>query len=263
LVLTAKNPGFTPEQSERTITSLRDLRDGLRKLPHIRPLWRIRPDIAAELGVDHEIKECASAELVATVERADAVIATASTAMLESMFLDRPVALLDYHNCPRFVQTAWCISAPDHILPVVEEILNPPAAKLAFQRDCLMDNLEIDGRACERVRALIQKTTAIAEQCRVEKRPLQFPANLLAWENRKTLWRKPPLAALYPGQSVFEDDDVLSLQVRLARAHRENRSLSEENLSLKRRLRIATLVRDAFRTVAGGMRLHRAADARS
>jgi len=51
------------------------------------------------------------------------------------MRLGRPVAALDYHNVPRFVPTAWTISARHHIPQVVAELLNPPATKMAFQRD--------------------------------------------------------------------------------------------------------------------------------
>ncbi|MCG3148771.1 MAG: hypothetical protein PCFJNLEI_02218 [Verrucomicrobiae bacterium] len=160
LVMTAKNPGFTEAQREITITSLRDLKRYLDTRADLQVQWRVSKSVADSLGVANQLQEVATGELAAQVEQADAVISTLSTAMLEAMLLGRPVAALDYHNVPRFVPTAWTITAKEHIAPVVDEILRPPATKLTFQNDCLHDCLRLDGPAAPRVAALIEAMIA-------------------------------------------------------------------------------------------------------
>jgi hypothetical protein len=156
LVMTAKNPGFTDAQREITLTSLRDLKGYLDTRSDLQVQWRVSKSVAEALGVANQMHEVASVELAGQVEQADAVITTISTAMLEAMVLGRPVAALDYHNVPRFVPTAWTITARAQIAPVVEELLRPPATKFAFQNDCLHDSLRLDGPAAPRVAALIE-----------------------------------------------------------------------------------------------------------
>lgn len=155
LVMTAKNPGFTPAQRQTTIASLRDLRLYLDSRRDLQVRWRVNRSVAEAIGVVNQLQETASVELAGQVEEVDAVISTLSTAILEAMVLERPVAALDYHNVPRFVPTAWSITAREQIAPVVAELLEPPAVKLAFQRDCLADCLRIDGPAAPRVATVI------------------------------------------------------------------------------------------------------------
>jgi hypothetical protein len=207
LVMTAKNPGFTEAQRAVTLASLRDLKQYLDTRPALQVQWRVSKSVAEPLGVANQLHEVASVELAGQVEQADAVITTLSTAMLEAMVLGRPVAALDYHNVPRFAPTAWTITARDHIAPVVDELLQPAANKLAYQNDCLADCLRHDGPAAPRVATLIEQMIQAPRAARSQS-PTASPA-------------APVLADLYPGQSVFRETDVAALQVRLARAESE------------------------------------------
>ncbi len=153
--MTAKKPGFTPEQVDVTMRSLKNLKNILDGRRGVEVAWRITKGLYKELGVDNEFSSAESVELAEILDRVDAVITTPSTAMVEAMLAGRPVAVLDYHNVPRFVPSAWTISAPEHIGQMVEEILDPPARKMAFQDDCLHDSLFTDENAAERVARLM------------------------------------------------------------------------------------------------------------
>lgn len=231
LVMTAKKAGFTEEQSAVTLRSLRDVRAHLESLPDVEVIWRVSREMAEALGVANLMRETSSVELTEVVERSDAVITTISTAILESMLLDRPVAALDYHNVPRFVPTAWTISAREHIAPVVAGILSPDARRMAYQRDCLRDCLECDGPAAPRVAALIERMARAATARRNGATPRSLVALAAVGANgagsgaAAGAGNSPSLAELYPDQPVFAERDVQALQVRLARAEHDRAQL--------------------------------------
>ncbi len=226
LVMTAKKAGFTDEQSAVTLRSLRDVRAYLESLPDVEVIWRVSREMAEALGVANQMRETSSVELTEVVERSDAVITTISTAILETMLLDRPVAALDYHNVPRFVPTAWTISAPEHIAPVVSGILSPDARRMAFQRDCLHDCLECDGPAAPRVAALMERL-ASGESWSAEhpSAAASTRSNGSGGDGRVRPHPALPLADLYPDQEIFAEQDVQRLQVRLARAEHDRDQL--------------------------------------
>jgi hypothetical protein len=236
LVMTAKNPGFTAAQRDITIQSVRDIQTALAARPDLKVLWRVSQSVATALQVENQLRDVASGELAAVVEQTDAVITTPSTAMLEAMRLGRPVAALDYHNVPRFVPTAWTISAPGQINAVLAELLDPPPAKFAFQNDCLADCLE-PGPAAPRVAELIQRLAGVAGHQPSVSASVTGTA--------------PRLDLLYPDSAVFQQTDLRALQVRLARAENENTRLKAENAALRLPTRIAERVR---RFAKGGVR---------
>ena len=211
LVMTAKNPGFTERQRATTLQSLLDVKAYLETRPDIAVLWRVGRDIARPLAIENLVREMESTELAAIVERADAVVTTPSTAMLEAMLLGRPVAALDYHNVPRFVPTAWTISASDQIGPVLGDVLAPTARKLAYQNDVLHDCLECDGPAAPRVAEVLER---LARGDAI--RPSHVPS---------VGQGAPPLGELYPDEPIFGEHDIRQLQVRLARLQKENQKL--------------------------------------
>lgn len=229
LIMTAKKPGFTPAQLAITLQSLRDVKTFLDTRPDIEVVWRITKNLFIELGVKNTLHELASQELSQILCQVDAVVTTISTGMLEAMLLDRPVAALDYHNVPRFVPTAWTISSADHVKPVIMEILDPPANKMAFQRDCLHDCLTCDGPASPRVGELMLRMIALAREARQAGRPLSLPPNMtgagfLAGVRRNHY----SLADLYPDQTIFAETDLEALQVRYARLSKEYERLKKQ-----------------------------------
>jgi hypothetical protein len=227
MVMTAKNHGFTPEQREITVRSIADVRDYLATRPDIEVVWRVNKEVAQILGLENQLQQHASTELTALLEQVDAVITTISTTLLESMLLGRPVAALDYHNVPRFVQTAWSIPARDYIGATIDELLNPPARKMAYQRECLHDTLTCDGPAAPRVAELVRKLVAEGRAARAEQTALRLSPALLepAGGVRPAPSNGVSLRELYPDQEIYADTDVQSLQVRLARLQKHNEEL--------------------------------------
>ncbi len=167
LVLTAKCPGFTEAQVETTFRSLLAFRQIIEQYPSIEGreieiVWRLTGGLDERLGVGVNsldplaIPEASGlAELLAQV---DAVVATPSTAQLEAMLLERPVATLDFHNTPIYADTVFRISAPEHVRPVLEQLIrysNSPAHQ-GMQKFLLHENLFVDGQATNRMVKLLQ-----------------------------------------------------------------------------------------------------------
>jgi hypothetical protein len=228
LVMTAKKPWFTDEQREVTLRSLRDLKETLESQPQIEVVWRLTKDVSDILGVENRLSELSTGELSEVLYEVDGVVTTVSTTILESVLAGRPVAALDYHNVPRFVPTAWTISCAEQIEAVVGEILNPPANKLSFQRDCLADVLRCDGPAAGHVAELMEKMAEIASQQREQGLMLKLPADLLGVTGSSLPEAPASLEALYPGQEIFSEDDPVVLQSMLARANAEVTNLQRQ-----------------------------------
>lgn len=225
LVMTAKNPGFTPEQARVTLKSLQDVKTYLDRDPEIDVIWRISKSLAPQLGVETQLQQFESLELSALMEQVDGVITTPSTAILEAMLLERPVAALDYHNVPRFVPTAWTISAPEHLPGVVTEILHPQGNKLKFQRDALEFCLACNSAAAPRVGELIEKMITFAKEAGGRGEKLSLPPNMIRYQEKSG--SMPSLAELYP-ESIFAENEAHSLQIRHARLQKEHELLKKK-----------------------------------
>jgi hypothetical protein len=94
--------------------------------------------------------------LLEDLRACSAVITTPSTVSLEAMALGRPVAHLLFDAEAVYLQSAWTIARPDDFAPVIADLLAPPAAKAAFQRLVLRENLLADAGATRRVVELIR-----------------------------------------------------------------------------------------------------------
>ena len=240
LVMTAKKPWYDDGQRAVIERSLADLKAHLATRPDLDVVWRLTRGVAETLGVVNRLKELETAELASVLEEVDAVVTTPSTTILEGMLAGRPVAVLDYHNVPRFVASAWTISAADHIPRVIPELIEPPAARLLYQRECLRDSLWHEGSAAGRVAALIDAMARRGRQCREGDAGLRLPPNILGQVDLPVdSGSLPPLSDLYPGQAAFQLRDVQALQARLQRLERDYRRLRETTLSKRvgRRLR--------------------------
>ena len=171
LVATASSPAFDEQQRETVVRSLQLLKRRLEDNAtiHGRPIettWRVNHDLEPELGLElsHTNERPPLGEVIDGV---DAVITTPSTIYLESTLRKRPTALLDFHNRPQYVTSAWVISADVQIEPVLRELANPPAHKMLFQAAVLHDHLECRTPALPRMLRLI--TTMVQAGCHSRK----------------------------------------------------------------------------------------------
>lgn len=215
LVMTAKWPSFSTEQLDRTTRSLLDLRDWFERHPSVngtavRPIWRLSGGVEQVIGVENQLEDTTGDDLARVLEGVDAVVSTPSTALLESMLQGVPVALLDYNNCPQYVPTSWSINAVDHIERVLLEILDPSQEKLLFQDTALHDALECRTDSAPRMVELITRMGTIAHDCRQERRPVEFPASILARAGHEA----------HPMEDRFDPKELFPERASLVDLHR-------------------------------------------
>lgn len=227
LIATAKTPAFNEVQAERVERSLSDLKTFFESdsLPDGRPIqivWRVSEALAEKLQVNNSLDDLTGAGLAAQLQDVDAVISTASTLMLEAMLFDRPLALLDYHNTPAYVKSAWRIGCREHIRPVVSELLRPADQKMLFQRTELNDAAYCQTDASARMAQLIQTMQELAMKQVAAKKPLSFAQNLLplaepASSSDVDFQHKN----VFPNFNEFSIDDRPELQSQLGHSRRE------------------------------------------
>lgn len=158
LIMTAKNPGFTQTQRETTLRSLMELRNYLQaRRPDVRVLWRVTAGLDRQLQVTRDDRT-----LFEQLSESTAVITTPSTAMLEAMLAQRPVALLDFHNRPHYVPAAWTITSREHLENVVPALLTPEESRWQYQQEILHDSLGHVGSATQQLASLLIKLSDAA-----------------------------------------------------------------------------------------------------
>ena len=231
LVMTAKTPAFTPEQLQTTTQSLNDLKNWHAEEKTINGrrvefVWRLTKGLEEQIGVENQLTDLSGGELKEILSSVDAVITTPSTSMLEAMLTGLPVALLDYHNRPRYVSGGWDIHSARNIDSVIQQMLDRNEARMLFQTNSLRDSLNCSTNATERFVELAKSMLQIAQQKIAAGQPLEFPPQLLA---------DPPIQLgdfshqrLYANASEFSLDDKVELQIQLSQSRREISHLKDE-----------------------------------
>ena len=227
LVVTARTPGFTPEQSATVERSLVDLKKWLDRHPTlagraVRATWRLTGELARRIGVDNQLGDVFGGELLDILPHFDAMITTPSTAQLEGMLAGLPVALLDYHNRPHYVEAAWNVTAETHLEQIVHELAEPPAERMLYQDTLLHDSLECRSPAAPRMVRLVDEMIRLGRECRASGRPLELPCCILTdlqdghhWPESRFDYRE-----LYPDHPVFGRPDQRELQMEVAQLRR-------------------------------------------
>ena len=219
LVITAKTPAFTDQQRLTVEQSLTDLRDFVLQFDApIELQWRLTAGLDQFLGVDNHTNELAGNELFQQLQQVDAVIATPSTAILESMLTGLPTAVLNYHVCPTYMDSAWQINGPSQIEPIIHELIVPPAAKLHHQQQALHDTLYHQSSASDRMVELMVGMIEVAQKQIEQNQPLDFSQSILSLP--ASICVELQHDQLYPEDPCFKIDDVLELQARLSNALR-------------------------------------------
>ena len=242
LVMTAKTPGFTPEQIATTKESLIDLKNWhaknqtLNQLP-VEFVWRLTNGLAEEIGVENQLSDLTGIELADVLTEVDVVISTPSTAMLEAMLVDLPVAVLDYHNCPHYATAGWDICKPAHIDSAIKQMAARSETRMMFQRSQLADSMllnENSQTATDRLVELANQMLSIAADKIATGLPLSFPAQILEPAIAPT--SKFSHERAYPSAAEFAEVDLTLNQVELAHARREILHLQNEMAQLQSEL---------------------------
>ncbi len=225
LIATANTPAFNDEQRESVIESLTHIRKRIDHNPRtsgrkMEVIWRLTDGLEQQIGAPVDGNPDSRPPLSEVISNVDAVITTPSTLYLESLLKKRPTAMLDFHNNPQYVTPAWTINAPKHLNWVLEELANPPAAKMLFQEIVLKDQLQLDRPARERMAELISVMTQAGVEARKNDRDLVLPPRILN-DPTHGFAEVPPgfdMQTLYPDNPVFPNRDVEMLQAELVQA---------------------------------------------
>ena len=230
LVMTAKCPGFTPDQIATTVRSLQDVRDQFpRRLADGREVvvtWRLTAGLADALQVENQIRDLTGGELSEVLAEQDAVISTPSTAGLEAMLTGRPLAWLDYHRVPQWVPAAWTIGSAEDLPKVIEELARPAARRMLWQEQLLLDHLYLGEPATERLDRLLQRMLQRLAEAVNASAPVDFSGPLLEPPSSQAL--DFDHASLYPSFFEFEEREITVLQTEWAHARREIAQLQRE-----------------------------------
>ena len=230
LVMTAKTPAFTTQQLQTVRQSLNDLMVWQRANPSIAGrevefTWRLTRGLETELAVDNQLKNLAGDDLHSQLKQVDAVITTPSTGMLEAMRLGLPVAQLDYHNRPHYVQTGWDIASADHITDTLVQMAERNPTRMLFQQQQLADALYLESNATERLANLITAMLELAQQKIEADQPLSFPPNMLPQPQQQQI--RFNHTTLY-GAAEFQESDRTVLQCQLSHSRREIEHLNAQ-----------------------------------
>ena len=221
LIATASTPSFTTDQKNAVVNALKSLklRFENNRFVGVRPIevsWRLTDGLFDEVGVSSTRPD---STLEHAIELSDAVITTPSTLYLESVLRRRPTAILDFNNSPSFVPSAWTISAPAHINPVLEQLQNPCAAKMQYQRHILNDQLE-PGDVNARLFQLMAEMAQAGVIARENSEPIKLAPRILHDPQRgfQRVDNEFDLGSLFPANQTFRRTDVQHLQVELNHA---------------------------------------------
>ena len=231
LIATANTPSFNDQQRETVVQSLTHIRERLEKNPKVNGrqcvvTWRLTDGLERAIGLPES--EIPSDEpdapkqkpLLDVINEVDAVITTPSTLYLESVIKKRPTAILDFHNRPHYVPAAWTINAPIHFNWTLRELADPPAHKMLFQDATLLDQLECQGSATDRMIELMETMIESGRTARADGESIKLPHRIIA-DARRGFGKVPAtfnLEKLYPDNEVFKNQDLRRLQVELVAA---------------------------------------------
>ncbi len=240
LVTSARTPWFNGIQKSRVVQGIIDLQKGIAELDknkgtHTRVIWRVHDDLFSELVQPGTAVNHAGGKLADLLRQADAIVTTPSTIMLEGMLSRIPVAVIDYSNSPQYVQSAWSITASEHIYPALLELQKPPQSRLVLQDYFLHDALECYSPAGPRLATLIQELLKARSECLRNQQPLAFPCSIMeeSMGSHHLPETRFDLAKLYPDHPVYSDYDKASLQAELLHYQSRLKQLSDEINLLK------------------------------
>jgi len=145
LITTATTPYLNDSAKINVSKALKFLSDYLVE-SNLSVIWRIRPDLAKEIGVKSDSKS----SLKTQISRSKCVLSFSSTVIIESMKLGKPTGLIDFSTNPNLIQTTWFLNSKDNISNFFKSILNPTTEHFSHQESCLQ-SLLYSGNSCKKL----------------------------------------------------------------------------------------------------------------
>jgi hypothetical protein len=255
LVATASTPAFDDSQRKTVLQSVQAIKDWSDQNPvfsgrRLELVWRLSDGLESQLGVGDDVAIEDREPLSQVLDSVDAVLTTPSTIYLESVLRKLPTAWLDFHNSPQYISSAWTISSSNQIDSVVSELASPPSHKMMYQDFVLHDQLANQTPATPRLLKLIRGLVDAGCEARENGIPISLPSRILTEEREQADadGEGIDIAALYPGNEVFGNNDPQRLQIELSAAIKRLEQLPYE-LAEKNKY-IAKLMRSLDRSRA-------------
>lgn len=243
LITSTRQGWFCERQKDAFVQALIDIKKYFADKPSFQLTWRLSRNLADLVGVQNEMKEKESKELVPLIQQADLVLSAQSTVVIEAMLHGKPVAIVDYLHVPQYYGTAWKISHSDHIHATIQSMIQPTAALMQYQNYQLHDVLELGQDAIDASGKLIQAMVAHRKQYG----DVNFPANMLGYQVPfKSAATEFSIQEIYPKVASNFNVQSQDMQLLLTRYKHENdrlqmalqkRSLQQILVSIYKKLR--------------------------
>ena len=243
LVMTAKTPAFTDSQwatVRRSIADCKSYADA--NVDSVEFVWRLTGGLDEHAGVENSLSDLTGMQLHQQLKNVDAVLCTPSTAVVESMLSGKPTALLNYFDCPSYLNLPWNISHASQLASVIEQLKQPDDRKLHFQNQQLQQILYRQSSASERLIALVRVMQESALEQVALGKDLSFLPNLLPMPAASPI--NFDSRAMFPSVLEFQETDVVETQTQLAHARRHIDHLDHRISELEAELKQAHQIFD-------------------
>ncbi|MDB4766212.1 hypothetical protein OAG71_00845 [bacterium] len=236
LVMTAKTPAFTDDQWATVRQSIADVKAYAdQHSDSVEVIWRLTGGLDSEFGLEGSASDLTGSQLCDQLNQVDAVISTPSTAVVESMLAGKPTALLNYYDCPSYLNLAWTISHAKQLDSVVDQLKDPAPRKMHFQDQQLQQMLYRESSASERLIRLVRTMQEVAAEHVFKGIPLDFEPNLLPQPQLSPVTFNSQ--AMFPEAMEFAESNLNETQAQLAHARRHadhlNRRIEQLESELK------------------------------
>ena len=243
LVMTAKTPAFTDDQWARVRQSIADVKSFAdQHSDSVEIIWRLTGGLDSELGVRNTASDLTGVQLCDQLKEVDAVISTPSTAVVESMLAGKPTALLNYYDCPSYLNLAWSINHASQLESVIAQLKDPAAPKMHFQDQQLQQLLYRESSASERLIRLVRAMQDVASEHVFKGISLEFEPNLLPQPQLSPITFNSQ--AMFPDTMEFAESNLIETQAQLAHARRHANHLDRQIVQLESELKQAHQIFD-------------------
>tara|TARA_X000000368_G_scaffold418149_1_gene416784 strand:- start:7483 stop:8703 length:1221 start_codon:yes stop_codon:yes gene_type:complete len=176
LITSTRQGWFSENQKYAVIHALKDLKRFFENIEDVNITWRLSRNLSKIIGVENQMKDKLSYELIPLIQESDYVISSQSTVVFEAMIHGKPVVIFDYLNVPRYYNTAWFINSKSQIAKVIESLFANEPSRLIFQEYTLNDVLLMNKNSIKMSEKLIKKMIDF----RLKNDSIDFPENMLS-----------------------------------------------------------------------------------
>lgn len=236
LVMTAKTPAFTDSQWATVGHAIADCKSYAdANADTVEIVWRLTGGLAERVGVENSTSDLTGAQLHDQLTNVDAVLSTPSTAVVESMLCGKPTALLNYFDCPSYLNLPWNVNHGSQLAAVVQQLQQAEDRKLHFQDQQLQQILYRESPASDRLILLVRAMQELAIEQVASGKTLSFAPNLLPMPVASPT--RFESRAMFPETLEFNETDLIESQTQLAHSRRQidhlNHRIQELEAELK------------------------------